>query len=228
MLQTIKKKKSSALLFDLDGTLVNSIKDIAYCVNNALDKLKRPLRTETEVQSFIGNGTDKMILRSLGKKYEKEFQICLKYFENCYKKNYLLHTKPYEGIIQLISYFSNRFYLGVITNKNYYFADLILEGLELKSHFTRIVGGDTLPEKKPDPSAILRFAEDFKIHINNIIMIGDHYTDIQTGINAGCKTIFCKYGIGETRGLIPDEYVNSANEIKFAVERINSSFSNTQ
>ena len=208
------------LLFDLDGTLIDSLPDLTASVNHALDRLGRPPRTTDEVHGFIGDGSLMLLRRALGGDHASELRLCLEIFTEHYRENCLKGTTLYDGVAELLGDFCERYRLGVVTNKNHDLALIIMKGLGILERFEYVVGGDTYPVKKPDPQGANDFSEKYGIEPKNIVMIGDHVTDIKTGRNAGCKTVFCAYGFGNAEGLVADETVQSFRELPAALERL--------
>jgi len=207
------------LLFDLDGTLADTLTDIADSVNHALARLSLAPRTREEVRGFVGNGTVKMMERALGEENRGELEAALGLFSDHYHKHHLCNTALYDGVAELLAEFRGDYRLGVLTNKDYEFSTNILNGLGVLDCFDMVVGGDTLSVKKPDPRAVFLFAQRFGIPMDRIVIVGDHVTDIQTARNAGCGVVFCEYGIGRRSGLEPDASVRSFRELPGAIER---------
>ena len=205
--------KIKAIIFDLDGTLIDSVTDLANSVNFTLAAIGLPQHTREEIQSFVGDGVQKLIKRSLGKTHMDRFDEAFALFMNHYDQHCTDNTVLYPGVAETLSELAETYSLAVLTNKSVKFSVKILTALGAFTYFKEVLGGDSLPKKKPDPAGILYLAEKWNLKPDQIIMVGDHATDIETGNRAGCKTVFINGGIGETRGLTPDMFINSIDEL---------------
>lgn len=206
-------KEIEAIVFDLDGTLIDSVFDLAISVNHTLSKLGFDERSVDEIRSFVGDGVQKLIARSLGDADPELQKKGLQIFMQHYNAHLLDHTTLYNGVAETLKVLANDYRLAVLTNKSEGFTNKIVRGLGVAHFFAAIIGGDTLTVKKPDPAAIFLLAEKWKIPPARLLMVGDHATDIQVGINAGCRTIFLTNGLGETRGLTPDATLRAIDEL---------------
>jgi len=202
-----------AIIFDLDGTLIDSVADLAASVNHTLTTLGHATRSMDEIRSFVGDGVQKLIARSLGDADLAGRERALRIFIDHYDVHLLDHTRLYDGVAATLEALRNDYRLALLTNKGEGFTHKILRGLGVAQYFTAVIGGDTLEVKKPEPAAILHLAELWNIPPARMLMVGDHATDIQVGINAGCRTVFFANGIGWTRGLIPDAVIHAITEL---------------
>ncbi len=123
------------------------------------------------------------------------------------------NTVLYPEVAETISFLAEKYSLAVLTNKSATFSHKILTALKIDSYFKEVLGGDSLPTKKPDPAGILYLADKWGLAPDQLVMVGDHATDIEVGQRAGCKTVFIEGGIGETRGLKPDFVIKSMDEL---------------
>ena len=202
-----------AIIFDLDGTLIDSVDDLANSVNYTLGRLDLPLHTREEIKSFVGDGVQKLIKRSLGQTHMEKFDDAFAIFMKHYGVHCTDNTVLYPKVAETISFLAEKYSLAVLTNKSATFSHKILKALKIDSYFKEVLGGDSLPTKKPDPAGILYLADKWGLAPDQLVMVGDHATDIEVGQRAGCKTVFIEGGIGETRGLKPDFVINSMDEL---------------
>jgi phosphoglycolate phosphatase len=215
-------RQIEAILFDLDGTLIDSVVDLAASVNHTLTTLGYEPRSLDEIRSFVGDGVQKLIARSLGDPDPELRLRALQIFIEHYDVHLLDHTHLYDGVAATLAVLQNDYRLAVLTNKGEGFTNKILNGLGVARYFAAVFGGDTLPVKKPEPAAILHLADLWNIPPARMLMVGDHATDIQVGINGGCRTVFFTNGIGRTRGLTPDAVIHAIAELPALAARFNS------
>jgi phosphoglycolate phosphatase len=207
-------QKIKAILFDLDGTLIDSVTDLANSVNYTLAKLSLPLHTTDEVKSYVGDGVQKLIKRSLGQDHLEIFEEAFKIFMNHYGTHCTDNTVLYPGVAKTLPLLTEKYTLAVLTNKSLKFSLKILEALGVESYFKEVLGGDSLSTKKPDPEGIFFLADKWGLDpAGEIVMVGDHATDIEVGKRAGCKTVFIAGTIGEARDLVPDMTIKSITEL---------------
>jgi phosphoglycolate phosphatase len=203
-----------AILFDLDGTLIDSVTDLANSVNYALAKLGLPGHTRNEIKSFVGDGVQKLIKRSLGPTHMEKFADAFVIFMDYYGLHLTDNTALYPGVAEILPQLAENYSLGLLTNKSQKFSVLILQTLGIASYFKEVIGGDSLLVKKPDPAGILFLAEEWGLDPGReMLMVGDHATDIEVGQRAGCKTVFIEGGIGIKRRLKPDFILESMFEL---------------
>jgi phosphoglycolate phosphatase len=209
-----------AILFDLDGTLIDSVTDLANSVNYTLAKLSLPLHTTEEIRSFVGDGVQKLIKRSLGQTHMEKFADAFTIFMDHYGLHCTDNTVLYPGVAEILPKLADNYALGVLTNKSLKFSVKILETLKMRAYFKEVLGGDSLPTKKPDPAGIFFLADRWGLDpAREMIMVGDHATDIEVGQRAGCKTVFVSGTIGEQRGLTPDFVIDSMHKLPGLLER---------
>jgi len=206
--------QTKAILFDLDGTLIDSVTDLANSVNYTLAKIGLPGHTTKEIKSFVGDGVQKLIKRSLGQTHGDKFSDAFTIFMDHYGQHCTDNTVLYQGVTETLQELADLYTLAVLTNKSVKFSKKILATLEISSYFEEVLGGDSLPTKKPDPAGIFYLAEKWDLDpAKEMIMVGDHATDIEVGQRAGCRTIFIEGTIGEARGLVPDLTIQSLTEL---------------
>ena len=203
-----------AILFDLDGTLIDSVTDLANSINYMLAQLSLPGHTTDEIRGFVGDGVQKLIKRSLGQTHMDKFADAFAAFMAHYSIHCTDNTVLYPGVSETLPPLTEKYLLGVVTNKSLNFSIKILHTLGINSYFKEVLGGDSLPVKKPDPAGIFFLAEKWGLDPGReMIMVGDHATDIEVGKRAGCKTVFIEGGIGIIRDLTPDRVIRSITEL---------------
>jgi phosphoglycolate phosphatase len=198
------------LIFDLDGTLVDSVADLTTSLNLLADELGHPQLTTDFVRTIVGDGASKLIKRAFGAESYQREQLFR--FLAIYAEHLLDHTYCYPGIKELLSRQSaDR--IALVTNKPHALTMQLLKGLGLAEHFKIVVGGDSYPEKKPHPLPVQKALEILGAQPNQSIMIGDHHTDLYSGRDAGTATCYCAYGLGNTDGLEPNFTVQTSEEL---------------
>lgn len=189
--------QKNIIIFDLDGTLLNTLQDLADSTNYALVKFNFPVRTVEQVKNSVGNGVEKLIERSIPGGIENEnFEQCLEIFKQNYAQNMYNKTKPYDGIIELLKSLKNNDYkLAVVSNKFDYAVQNLCE-----KYFPKLIdfcAGENEAEgikRKPSPDTVLKIIKYFNIEKENAIYVGDSEVDIQTAENSGIKCISVSWG----------------------------------
>ena len=196
------------LIFDLDGTLVDSKKDLTASVNHIRQQFDLPILTEDEIARFIGNGALMLIRRALGPKAtEENVQTGLQMFLSYYRAHMLDCTTLYPGVRETLDVLTDC-RLAVLTNKPVHFSCAMLDGLGIYKHFAAVYGGNSFDQKKPDPVGIYQILSDTKGHRLKTWMIGDSAVDVLTGRNAGVSTCGVTYGYAtETFKDVPPDYL---------------------
>jgi phosphoglycolate phosphatase len=190
-------------LFDLDGTLVDSVADLATAVNLLRAELSLPPLDIPTVRGYVGDGATFLVKRSLpaGLFSEERLQRFLVH----YGEHLLESTVLYPGVRPFLDKLQSAgMKMAVVTNKPHRFSLLLLEGLALSGYFPLVIGGDSLPQKKPNPLPVLFAMEQLGTTPDRSILIGDHHTDLAAGRGAGIRTCFCAWGIGQDGGLPHD------------------------
>jgi phosphoglycolate phosphatase len=180
------------LLFDLDGTLVDSRADLALSVNLTLAALGLKTLESRFIVSLVGEGVTRLIERALSASQghgpsANELSGALDIFDGQYAEHLLDHTRPYPGVEYILDRFSG-IPKAVVTNKPLRFTDTILSGLNLSSHFQTIYGGNSFPERKPSPLPLLEAVRECRAEPGQSLMIGDSNIDILAGRAAGIRT----------------------------------------
>ncbi len=189
------------LIFDLDGTLVDSLTDLTTALNLLRADLGLSPLTPTAVRSMVGDGATRLVQRGLDAvPYEPRY---LQRFLTLYENHLLDTTRCYQGIVDLLKRYSPQ-QLAIVTNKPYDLTVKILAGLELTPCFAAVVGGDSTPDKKPHPGPLLAALKLLGAPPSQAVMIGDHHTDLRAARAAGTASCFCAYGFGHRDGLAGD------------------------
>ncbi len=189
----------SAIVIDLDGTLLHSAPELAEAANRMLRDMGRPAVSQDLLMSYIGNGISWLVKRALTGDMHAEpdaalFDRALPIFDKHYS-GLLLHSKPYPGVVQGLNAMRDAgFKLGCITNKAERFTEPLLKSSGLAPYFSIVVSGDTLPEKKPHPLPLLHSARFFGVPVANMLMIGDSLSDTLAARAAGCPIFCVPYG----------------------------------
>jgi phosphoglycolate phosphatase len=185
------------LIFDLDGTLVDSKADLAAATNAMLLTLGLPQLSLAQVTGLIGNGARVLVEKALGEENRHLFAQGFALFMRYYSAHLLEETRPYEGLPSLLADAHARgVCLSILTNKPEAPTRVILGGLGLASFFAVIVGGDTLPTKKPDPQGVVYLQRQTGIRLDETLLIGDSRVDHETGVAAGIAVCGVTWGFG--------------------------------
>lgn len=206
----------SLLIFDLDGTLIDSKRDIASSLHWTLRDLNLPQVSDEEIYSYVGNGVRPLIQKSVGEMQGPNYQQALKIFKEYYRAHLLDTTVAFPGVFEVLEHFSSK-RKAVFTNKPQYFTEPILTGLKLDRYFDAIMGSDAGFPKKPDPAILHHLLERFSCPPVQAVLVGDSKVDIETGKNAGVLTCGVTYGFRsavEVRGARPDLVIGDIGELK--------------
>ncbi len=210
------------VLLDLDGTLVDSIPDLARCLNLALGDLSLPQRDLASIRNWVGNGLDKLIHRALTNDIDGEADTNLHARVKTVFMDYY-HAEPcklsdcYPGVREGLEQIQHQnIPMGVVTNKNEGFVLPILEKLGIHSHMEIIIGGDTLTERKPHPLPLLHAAEAFSASPGSSLMVGDSVSDVKAARAADFQIVCVSYGYNhgnDIRDTNPDAVIDSLEEL---------------
>ncbi|MBU1076623.1 MAG: HAD-IA family hydrolase [Spirochaetes bacterium] len=205
----------NTLIFDLDGTLIDSFEDIADAINKMLAELHLPVRENEVIYSYIGVGLEYLIEKATAGSYDQKFlDNALAVFRKHYKGNMVNKTRCYPGVESVLRSLSKKDQLFILTNKNVEFSSAILKKLGILSLFKEVFGPPKTPRIKPDPAGIALIIEKYKSDTGSVYMIGDNYTDIEAGKNAGIRTVFCEYGRGIlSEKAVPDFRIKEFKEL---------------
>ncbi len=185
-----------ALIFDLDGTLIDSKLDLIRSVNAMLVEMGRETLHEDTVSSYIGHGAPKLIERALGNgATEEDRERALRFFLAHYEEHKLDSTRAYPGVAEALEEL-REFPMAVLTNKPVRVSTRILKGLGLGKYFRAVYGGNSFETKKPDPLGARKILEELGAPANQALMVGDSEVDVQTARNAGTLAAAVNYGFG--------------------------------
>jgi phosphoglycolate phosphatase len=198
------------LIFDLDGTLIDSKLDLAHSVNAARSHLGMPSIENDRVYSYVGDGAPVLIRRALGPEApEEQVQKALEYFYGYYREHMLDTTTLYPGVRESLDRLRGEgVKMAVLTNKPVRFSQGIIDGLALSEHFFRVYGGNSFPLKKPDPMGVETLMREAAVDRSSTLMVGDSAVDIRTARNAGIRSCGVTYGFQpETLETEPPDYL---------------------
>ncbi len=194
---------NKAVIFDLDGTLIDSLPDILEQVNITLKEFKAPLRTAEEIRQFIGNGARNLIKQSFGDISEDDLDERLAFYNERYTNSGSPKTKLFEGVEELLLSLKERGYkLAILTNKPQRTTDEVYSKYLSFANFDMVVGQSSSVKCKPDKTATLNILEKLNVKKEDAFFIGDGETDVLTSINAGIKNISVLWGYRDKNQLL--------------------------
>lgn len=220
-------KKPQMILIDVDGTLVDSVPDLTFCVDEMMTALGRPAHGEAKVRNWVGNGVERLVRRALigqldGEPSDADFDKAYPIFLDLYAENTSKRSCLYPGIREGLDYLKSEGYkLGCVTNKAAQFTLPLLRDLGVADDFSIIVSGDTLPQKKPDPAPLLHAAKFFGIDPAQALMVGDSVSDVKAARAAGFQIVCMSYGYNhgvDIRESNPDAVIDALTEIRPLLE----------
>ncbi len=210
------------VIFDLDGTLIDSRLDLVHSVNAALRHIGRPELPDEVIASYVGDGAPILIQRALGgeKVDEAVVRKGLEFFLSYYRAHKLDHTTVYPGIAEALAKVQRSGNgtprrMAVLTNKPVIPSRAIVEALGLGQFFTQIYGGNSFATKKPDPEGARKLLEESGVRPEQAAIVGDSHVDIETGRNAGLWTVGVSYGFAPhtLEGVMPDLSIDMPKEL---------------
>lgn len=213
------------VIFDLDGTLIDSRLDLVHSVNAALRHIGRPELPDDVIASYVGDGAPILIQRALGAEAVDTtlLQQGLQFFLSYYREHKLDHTTLYPGIPETLASIQQphatqngfRRKMAVLTNKPVVPSRAIVDALGLGPFFGQVYGGNSFPSKKPDPEGARRLLEENKFSPEQTVIVGDSHVDVETGRNAGLWTIGVSYGFAphSLEACPPDVLVDTPVEL---------------
>lgn len=190
-------------MIDLDGTLLDTVSDLAIAVNLMLERLNRPALSEERVRTFVGKGIPNLVQRALagaldGVPDPALFERALPLYLDCYESVNGKHTTMYPGVREGLDALKGAgFPLACVTNKSERFTLPLLQQMQLAHYFSIVVAGDTLPKKKPDPLPLTHACAHLGIAPRDMLMIGDSLNDTIAARAAGCPVFCVSYGYNE-------------------------------
>lgn len=216
------------VLIDLDGTLVDSVPDLAYSVDQTMLELGLPTRGEAAVRTWVGNGVRTLVERALTNDLHMpadplELEKTLAVFMRIYADNTSQRSRIYPGVLAGLDFLQscNNLKIACVTNKAEQFTHKLLRDLGLFERFALIISGDTLPEKKPHPLPLLYAAEQLGVPATDSLMLGDSKSDVKAARAAGFKIIAVSYGYNhgeDIRDYQPDAVIDSFQELTTLIQ----------
>lgn len=213
----MKTIKAELIIFDLDGTLVDSKRDIAYAVNQTLARIDHPPLDNELIYQYVGHGVKPLIEKAVAATGGDGGALpnAIRIFQELYTKHLLDTTVLFDGIREVLDHFSGKM-LAVATNKPYGYSVKILDGLGVLDKFISVMGGDSMPEKKPHPMMLEAIMKEARRGPAESVIIGDSAVDILTGKNAGMMTVGVTYGFRPAEEIIgssPDTLASSPADL---------------
>ena len=184
------------IIFDLDGTLIDSSTDLAISMNATRRHFGLPSIEPSLIYSYVGNGAAVLIERAMGVDVPAAtLPDALRFFIDFYRAHALEHTKPYPGVPEMIADLSQAGHqLAVLTNKPVRISFDIIDALSLGGYFLRVYGGNSFPAKKPDPAGVFALMQEAKIAASETWLVGDSSVDVRTARNAGVRSCGVAWG----------------------------------
>ncbi|HEX6204052.1 MAG TPA: HAD-IA family hydrolase [Thermoanaerobaculia bacterium] len=192
----------AGLIFDLDGTLVDSRRDLSVAINRVRTDYGWSTLSIEQVTEAVGEGARVLVASALGfhrpdETMPESLDEALERFYRHYDDTCLETTKPYPGVEQMLADLAERYPLTLYTNKPERFVRKILEGVELIGYFPAVLGGDSLPTRKPEPPGVRHLAEAMGVPVAATMLVGDSRIDAHTARAAGCRFAFAEWGFAE-------------------------------
>lgn len=208
-------RNGHAVIFDLDGTLADTLDDIVASVNVALSRVGAPLRSREEVIGMIGEGAIKLTQRALGADHEHELHDALSHFAEHYRQHALDQTRLFDQIPeQLTRLHANGWRFAILSNKPHEFTAQCANALLTSWPFEAVCGANSDTPKKPDPAVALSIVRQWNLPATEVYFVGDSTVDMQTARNAGMVPVACLWGYGDRRELLnekPDLIADTAS-----------------
>lgn len=207
--------KADLLMFDFDGTLIDSKLDIATSVNLTLGELGLPQRSLEEIYSFVGDGVKRLLRLSVGEGGEDRYEAALGVFRSHYLKHCVKTTTFYPGIDQVLKHYNGR-KKAIVTNKSPEYTQCIVEGLRAKNIFHAVEGARDITDLKPEPVMLHRVLDDLGVAPERTVMIGDSTNDVRAAQAAGVKACAVGYGYGSREKVLalnPDFYCERPEDL---------------
>ena len=210
-------------MIDVDGTLVDSVPDLAYCVDEMMIALGKPPIGNARVRHWVGNGVPRLVERALtgqldGVPNNDEFDKAFPIFLDLYSRNSCVRSHLYDGVMEGLNYLMSKDYLiGCVTNKAEQFTTPLLKSLGIFDYFKIVISGDTLEKKKPDPLPLIHSANFFKLNPKECLMLGDSVSDVKASRAAGFNIICMSYGYNHGNNIAdenPDLVIDSMRQLR--------------
>ena len=211
-----------AIVIDLDGTMVDSVPDLAHSVDQVMERLHLAPCGEAQVRLWVGNGVEPLVKRALTKSMDGEpdaalFAQAFPLFLEVYGANTCARSRLYPGIGEgLLRLKGLGYRLACVTNKAERFTTPLLVALGIAAHFELVIAGDSLPRKKPDPLPLLHASQHFGVPPQAVLMVGDSVSDVKAARAAGCNVVCVSYGYNhgeDIREAGPDAVIDRLTEL---------------
>jgi phosphoglycolate phosphatase len=193
--------RPSALVFDLDGTLIDSRRDITTAINRTREGYGLQPLTLEQVVTMVGEGARVLIERALAELPPDRVDEALPIYLNHYRQVCLDETRPYPGIEAMLEALAAIYPMALLSNKGEELSRIVLRGLGLDRWFREVLGGDSLPTRKPDPSGLRLLAERLGVPPHSLLMVGDTRIDAETARNTGCPFVLVEWGFPRPPGI---------------------------
>jgi phosphoglycolate phosphatase len=193
------------IAFDLDGTLIDSRRDLAESANQLIEELGGQPLTEEQIGGMVGEGAALLVRRALRATGRGERAHALERFLEIYDERLLNHTRVYDGVADVVQQARGRARLTVLTNKPIRPTERILEGLGLRDAFDEVIGGDGPYPRKPDPAGLTAMMTAANAAAGNTLLVGDSAIDLETAQRCGVNCCLVSYGFGFRRELLDQQ-----------------------
>ncbi len=226
-LDMTKQFTPELIMIDVDGTLVDSVPDLSWCLDETLKQVGLPPRGEAAARKWVGNGVIRIVQRGIANDIdaphdEEIFEKAMPIFREIYAENTSKRSNLYPGVEEGLEYLkSTGIKIGCITNKDEQFTHPILKDLGIWDYFEIVISGDTLEKKKPDPLPLLHGAKELGANPENSMMLGDSMSDVKAARAAGFDIICMSYGYNhgiDIRDSEPDAVIDSMAELKSMIK----------
>ncbi|MFZ2197305.1 MAG: HAD-IA family hydrolase [Thermodesulfovibrionales bacterium] len=214
--------KIKLIIFDLDGTLVNSIADITNALNYAVGPYGFEQLTVERTTGMVGEGVTRLIEKLVGQKAADLKDVVLKRFLEYYSEHLTDLTVPYPGVPETLEMLGG-YRKAVISNKREDLSRRLLENLGLSGYFEVIWGSDSVPEKKPSPAPVIEMLKKISCGRDEAVMVGDSNYDIEAGRAAGVRTVAVSYGYRKVSLLKDADFIiDNMKELTFKLDLLNA------
>lgn len=228
-MSTVTNSTINTVLFDLDGTLVDSIPDLAYCSNQTLSEMGRAILPQETLCTFVGKGLDRLIVRFLANDIDADtaepelFQQAKEIFKRHYHATNGDHSVLYPKVTEaLVKLKEMGLSLGLVTNKPMEFTVPLIEKKNIFSYFDVLVGGDTCEHKKPHPEPVLYAMEKLRSSPTSTVFVGDSLNDAAAAAAAGVPCLMLPYGYNEGQTIIKPQHGDLVEDLMAAALWIQS------
>jgi phosphoglycolate phosphatase len=211
------------VLLDVDGTMVDSVPDLAYCADVMMAELGLPARSLEQVREWVGNGVERLVKRALGGHLDAQpspdlYERAMPIFARCYERHTCDASQLYPGVRETLDWLRDAgFQLACVTNKAARYTEPLLQALGIRDLFRVVVSGDTVAEKKPHPAPLIYAAEHLGVRAEAALFVGDSVNDVEAARAAGFPVVCVSYGYNHGRDIRearPDAVVDSLLELR--------------